>query len=171
MTGGEVFADTVVVVRCTQKLLRRLRDWAWVESESTTVLGDWCGNLVVTRNARLLLFISERSRLPVLLPARNLAGLATNFPTAVSNVLVGLSVPALSISRELEAMAEVRFVPTNSRSLLASLNDFTFHLKWRLQTDTGVDLQSLALELSEVPSGPLGYQQPGEVTRGLFVGA
>ena len=65
--------------------------------------------------------------------------------------------PALSISRELEAMAGVRFAPTNSRILLASLNDFTFHLKWRLQTDTGVDLQSLALDLSELPSGPLGY--------------
>ncbi len=151
----------MVVIRWTQKLPRRLCDWAWVEAESTTILGDWCGNQIVTRNARLGLFISERSRLPVLLPARNLAGLATNFSTAVSNVLVGLSVPALSISREPEAMAEVRFAPTNSRILLASFNDFKFHLKWRLRIDTGVDLQSLALDLSELPSGPLGYQQPG----------
>ena len=155
---------TVVVLRCTQKLLRRLgvtdpKD----ELTSTTALGDWYGNLLFTRPVRILLFISEVSRLPVLLPARDLTTLTSRFPSAVSELLQELGVEPTSIAQEREVMSEVVFGTTRSRSILGSLNDFAYHLKWALATEPQLSLCELALKLSEIPSGPLGYEQPREV--------
>jgi hypothetical protein len=158
----------VVVVRCTQKLLRRLPAPSFIEAQSTTTLGDWCGNLIGIGHLRVALFISERSRLPVLLPARDMANLGRHLAEAVGQVLRALGVRADRIRLELESMAEVHISHTNSRSLLASLNDFTYALKWRLGQEPSAELLSVALELAETPVGPLGYRAPDDVTRQLL---
>ena len=161
----------MVVIRCTQKLLRRLPGSDWEPSRrSSTVLGDWCGNLLFLGPRRILIFISQHSRLPVLLPARDLARLPAVFPLAVSDVLRGVGVPTPHITRELEAMSEARFAPTNSRSLLGSLNDFTLHIRWWFATRRERPLLEMALELSETPVSPLRYEHPSAVTRHLFGG-
>lgn len=114
------------------------------------------------------MFISERSRLPVLLPARDMANLGRHLAEAVGQVLRALGVRADRIRLELESMAEVHISHTNSRSLLASLNDFTYALKWRLGQEPSAELLSVALELAETPVGPLGYRAPDDVTRQLL---
>ena len=63
----------MVVLRCTQKLLVRLKQVGDLPPvESTTRLGDWYGNILRIGRRQHLLFISERSRLPVVLPIREL---------------------------------------------------------------------------------------------------
>ena len=97
-----------------------------------------------------------------------MANLGRHLAEAVGQVLRALGVRADRIRLELEAMAEVHIARTNSRSLLASLNDFTDALKWRLGQEPSTDLLTVALELSETPVGPLGYRGPDEVTRELL---
>ena len=59
----------MVVLRCTQKLLVRLKQVGDLPPvESTTRLGDWYGNILRIGRRQHLLFISEQSRLPVVLP-------------------------------------------------------------------------------------------------------
>ena len=61
----------MVVLRCTQKLLVRLKQVGDLPPvESTTRLGDWYGNILRIGRRQHLLFISERSRLPVVIPIR-----------------------------------------------------------------------------------------------------
>ena len=61
----------MVVLRCTQKLLVRLKQVGDLPPvESTTRLGDWYGNILQIGRRQHLLFISERSRLPVVIPIR-----------------------------------------------------------------------------------------------------
>jgi hypothetical protein len=56
----------MVVLRCTHKLLARLKQTDTLPVvESTTRLGDWYGNILQIGRRQHLLFISERSRLPV----------------------------------------------------------------------------------------------------------
>jgi hypothetical protein len=158
----------MVVVRCTQKLLRRLPAPSFIEANSSTALGDWCGNLIGIGHLRIALFISERSRLPVLLPGRDMANLDRRLAEAVGQILRALGVRADRIRLELEAMADVHIAHTNSRSLLGSLNDFADALRWRLGQEPSADLLSVALKLAETPVGPLGYRAPDEVTRKLL---
>ena len=83
----------MVVLRCTQKLLVRLNQVGNLSAvESTTRLGDWYGNILRIDRRQHLLFISERSRLPVVLPIREGRRLAAVFPDAVCEVLVKVGV-------------------------------------------------------------------------------
>jgi hypothetical protein len=158
----------MVVIRCTQKLLRRLPPSESTDAISTTRLGDWCGSLFNVGRIRVVLFISERSRLPVVLPARDLGNVATHLATGLKRVLETLGVCATVIRQELEAMTDVQFAPTNNRSLLGSINDFRNQLEWWMEEYPRDDWLGLSLKLAETPVGPLNYQQPVVVTIGLL---
>ena len=158
----------MVVIRGTQKLLRRFPPSEPVDEPSTTRLGDWYGNLLSVERVRIALFISERSRLPVLLPTGDLAKVATHLMTGLERVLDALVIPTSSVRRELAAMSDVRFAPTNNRSLLGTITDFTHLLEWRLSDNPRADLLDLALELGETPVRPLGYRHPTAITAELL---
>ena len=95
----------MVVLRCTQKLLVRLKQiGALPPVESTTRLGDWYGNILTIRRRQHLLFISERSRLPVVIPIRESKRLVEVFPAAVCEVLGHVGVAAADIADERSRM-------------------------------------------------------------------
>ena len=119
--------ELMVVLRCTQQLLVRLKQFGDLPSvESTTRLGDWYGNILRIGRRQQLLFISERSRLPVVIPIREGKRLGTVFPDAVCEMLAIVGVSAADIADERSRMSEMAFGRTRNRSLLGTLNDFAF---------------------------------------------
>jgi hypothetical protein len=56
----------VVVIRCTQKLLKQMEHSASAPDPSTTRLGNWYVNSLGVGHQRYVLCVSERGRLPVL---------------------------------------------------------------------------------------------------------
>jgi hypothetical protein len=119
----------MVVLRCTQRLLGRLKQ---VDNEpsvrSSTRLGDWYGNVVQMGRRHALILISERSRLPVLIPIRQASRLAAVLPDAVSQMLGAVGVPAADAEDERLRMSEMAYGRTKSRSLLGTLKRL---LVWR----------------------------------------
>ncbi len=159
----------MVTIRCTKKLLARIGAPAAEEIEPTTRLGDWHAKPVSIGHQRLVLLISERSRLPVVMWARGAKHLATTFPDALAAVLWCLGVGAAAIDRELEATREAIIAGTNDRSLLGTLNDFALMLQWQLPDDPDLDLVQAALELAHTPVQPLRpHHFPDQVTRELL---
>jgi len=76
----------MVVLRCTQRLLLRLKQFDdETSARSTTRLGDWYGNVLHMGQRHVLIFISERSRLPILIPIREANRLAAAFRRGVSD--------------------------------------------------------------------------------------
>ena len=117
----------MVVLRCTQKLLVRLKQIDGLPPvESATRLGDWYGNVLQIGRRQHLLFISEQSRLPVIIPIREAKRLGTVFPDAVCEMLVNVGVTASDIAEERLRMSDLAFGRTRNRSLLGTLNDFAF---------------------------------------------
>ena len=117
----------MVVLRCTRQLLARLKQVGDVPlAASTTRLGDWYGNILRLGRRQHLLFISERSRLPVVIPIRPAKRLAAVFPDAVCEALVAVGVAASDIADERSRMSEIGFGRTRNPSLLGTLNDFAF---------------------------------------------
>lgn len=158
----------MLVLRCTQKLLSRLGPPVDDPPPSTTALGDWYARPLNIGHQRLVLLMSERSRLPVLMPARDLKRLPETFSKALAAVLIELDVPATHLVPELDAAADVVVAKTNSRSHLGSLNEFAQMLMWR--REPLVDLLGESVELSRTPVGPLGPGWPDEVTLRLLGG-
>ena len=158
----------MVILRLTRKLLSRVGPPPAVAGPSTTVLGDWFAHLVFVGHQRYVLLVSEHARLPVIVPGRDLKNLARNFPGALAPVLHALGVPGAAAEREVEATREAAIAPTNNRSLLGTLNDFSQALRYRLWDEADADLVEVALWLSRTPVGPLGYDAPDRVTRRLL---
>ena len=160
----------MVVLRCTERLLFRLKQFDDEPSEvSTTRLGDWYGNLLRVGHRHALLFIAERSRLPVLLPVRAADRLPSALSVAVGDMLAAVGVPSEAIQPELEQMSPMYFGRTSSRSLLGSLTEFTRLAWFDFMTRRDVPLDVIARELAEVPLIlPFKGEHASAMTRRLF---
>jgi hypothetical protein len=157
----------VVILHLTKKLMRLVGEPTIPVEPSTTRLGDWTGNLFYVGRRRYVLLISQHSRLPVLMPGRDLRRLPQNFSGALSEVLFGLGVPAEAVSLEVEAASSAVLAPTNNRSLLGTLNDFSYMVSDMLaRPDT--DLVQAALWLSGTPVRPLGPDRPRDIVHRVF---
>jgi hypothetical protein len=123
------------------------------------VLGDWYANLLV-------LCVSERTLLPVLVPAKDIAGLPTRLAIAVGDMLRAIGVPETEVIRELRQMVDWRIAKTASRQVLGSMNDFA----WMAEVDPRETMSLLdrALLLAESPCKPIGMQDPRRATVALF---
>jgi hypothetical protein len=160
----------MVVLRCTEELLARLKQAENPPAvESTTRLGDWYGNVLQLGRRQHLLFISERSRLPVVIPVRDGKRLAEVFPDAVCEVLALVGVGVADIADERSRMSEVAFGRTRNRSLLGTLNDFTFMAQVgsarRPEPETPEELIRF---LAQTLILPLDGASPIELTRAVF---
>ena len=162
----------MVVLRCTQKLLVRLKQTGDLPAaESTTRLGDWYGNVLQLGRRQHLLFISERSRLPVVIPIREARNLATIFPDAVCEVLGHVGVAVEDVADERSRMSEIAFGRTRNRSLLGTMNDFAFMAQVgsarRPEPETPEELMRF---LAQTPILPLDGASPIVLTLAVFRG-
>jgi hypothetical protein len=160
----------MVVLRCTQKLRARLKQAQNLPAvESTTRLGDWYGNILQLGRRQHLLFISERSRLPVVIPIREGKRLVEVFPAAVCEVLGHVGVAAADIDEERARMSEIAFGRTRNRSLLGTLNDFAFMAQVgsarRSEPETPEEMMRF---LAQTPILPLDGTSPVDLTLAVF---
>jgi hypothetical protein len=157
----------MLALRCTQKLLKRVGKPDPDPPQSTTVLGDWFAQPLSVGHQRFVLLASELSRLPILMPARDVKNIGRNFPHALGQMLWRLDIPAGKIERGVDAAREVVIAATNNRSVLGTLNDYSNMLQWTMPNRPNTDLVDVALWLSHTPVRPIdGF--PDNVTRALL---
>ena len=155
----------MITFRCTAKTLKRFRlEPEDNPPEPSNVLGDWYVNLLNVGPHRLVLCVSERSLLPVILPARN-AEFPGNFPSYLLPILRAISIPAALAAIEADRAMEYTVARTENRRVLGVMNDFA-HMAKYFPTDKSSFEASLWL--SETPSKPIDYDSPAMRTRKLF---
>ena len=141
--------ESVFTLRCTQKLLKRLRAKpALAPSPSMTVLGDWYANYLTVRRRHLVLCCCDRTFLPIVLEARDLASLVPRLRASLVEVLRLLVVPEPQIDDELAIMNEAVIAKTASRSVLGIMNDYALAIEYR---DEAASLHDFSLFLSHTP--------------------
>ena len=135
---------------------------------SSGVLGDWYANLLNCGTQRYVLCQSERTLLPVILPARN-ESFPAQFGLSLQRVPDALGVPSRSVGPEISAANEIQIARTRSRHVLGTMNDCAFnaqvYLAHALSDDPALEA---ALKLAEMPSKPIGYDSPGSLALSLF---
>ncbi len=152
-------------LRCTARLLKRIHaPVATSPPAPSTRLGDWYAHLLFTR-PQLVLCVSERTLLPVVVPARDIPLLVPRLREAVGAMLRALNVPEVAVSPEGEAMAQAVVGKTMSRQVLGSLNDF---VRMFDSYRGGGTLLEVSLRLAETPCGPLHMNSPREETIRVF---
>lgn len=135
----------------------------------TTALGNWYANIVFARPEQLVVCISERTLLPVVVPAKDIKRLPQRISTAVLEMLKAIGVPDEEVMAELSEMQEVCFAKTADRRVLGALNDFVFHLQHGVGSHANLNLHERALRLARMPSGVLKYAYPSESTLAALV--
>lgn len=156
----------MLIVRCTEKLLGRLRIRAAPEPpRSTTRLGDWYATYLPLRPSHVVLLVNESTRLVALMRARESATLAARIPEAIAGVLQALGAAPEVVAAERAAMARVVFAKTANRSVLGTMNEFTYELELSPPGGEKPELLAMAMHLGRTLQSPLGYERPAEVAR------
>jgi hypothetical protein len=158
----------LIVLRCTRKLLDRMGKPVASPPPSTSVLGDWYAKPFQVAQRRLILLMSGSSRLPVLMPGRDVANLGRNFPDSLGAVLERLGVPSGVADAEAELSRDFVLAATDSRSILGSLNDFAWMTQHRLRAGADDDLVQLSVELSMTPIIAMDFGFPRDVALTLL---
>ncbi len=162
------YARVMAALRCTAKLLKRLGVTRPEEPPPPeNALGDWYANILFTRSGHFVLLVSERTRLPVLLSARDLPSFPHRLLHTLSELLADIGVPSPQIDREIEAMQPLYFGKTANRSVLGTLNDNASLVKYHLAVND-LSIHSVMLLLARAPCLPLEGLFPDRATRNLL---
>ncbi len=110
----------MVALRCTQRLLRRLRpdQTTGNPGAARNALGHWYANVVSINRSAFVLAISERSLLSVVLPGPPFGSLTIRFPEVLGQLLRALAVPGIQIARELSLTSPVTIAATANRQVI-----------------------------------------------------
>ena len=146
-----------MVVHGTQ----RFRDRVSVEATafgdgSSSMLGPWYATVLRWRPA-VALVVNQTTLLPVFLRVAPARTLLRRLPSAIAEVLAAHHVPEELIDAEVIEMADVRVVPTVSRSVVGVMNEFA-HLAEMTRHHYVDDLLGLSVQLAGTPCSPL-YQR------------
>lgn len=153
----------------TRKLLDRLGHQPTSVPESTpaSTLGHWYATALFWR-PQVVLFVNERTLLPVLIPLAPAATLPVRFPEALAIVLQAHGWDAAKIDAETQYMRECEIVKTANRSVVGMLNEFAFLARaWKEEQGAPPDLHCLSMKLADVPCKPLRYDSPAQRVRAL----
>jgi hypothetical protein len=160
----------MLVLRCTQKLLRKNPGPVTGRKDSLApVLGSWHANLIRLGNSPVVLCANDISLLAIVVRGKDFPRLVFAFRDRLAWRLRRMGVSQQAITVELAAMEIVQIEQSNNRSVLASMNDFVGHLRWKVGNNFDASqLDELENMLSETPMGALEYQYPVEVTLAAF---
>lgn len=156
-------------VHATKKLLDRFK--APVEvlyDEPSTNLGNWYAKPLYWR-PQFVLFVNEKTYLPVLVPLAPGATLLSRFPEVLASTLEAHGVCRPFIDAEISAMNSVGVSKTQSRQLVGVLNELAFHADVHRNHQQGNDELEIALELAQVPIGIMrkSYRFPDQALMAL----
>ncbi|MEO7718196.1 MAG: hypothetical protein ABIY70_18490 [Capsulimonas sp.] len=164
----------MMTLRCTKKLLKRMdmtpNDVA-VALPSTTALGDWYANLLFTRPEQIVLCVNGKSRLCVLVPAKNANSIAERIQVGIVDILREIGISEDQINREKSQMYPLSYGATTgtpvTRSVIGTMTDYTKHLEYYLGLEE-MTLDEIAKILSDIVCGPLNYATPINVAKELL---
>ena len=156
-------------LRCTRKLLDRIGTEPEMQPTSTdTLLGDWYANLIRVGRLQMILAISERTLLPVVVPAKESRTVARRIGEALEPLLLSIGIPADDVQAERSAMLDSAISKTANRRVIGSLNDLAFQLEAGLLHFPDRTLLEHALWLAQTPLKVIEYGSPDSATVAAF---
>lgn len=121
------------------------------------------------KHSQVVLAISERSLLPVVVPARDGRALVQRLSEALGPMLTAIGVPMDDATAERGAMQHWAVGKTANRRVLGSLNDLAFQLQVGQLNFPDRTLLAHSLWLAKTPLKVIDYGAPDQATLAAFV--
>ncbi|AET95045.1 hypothetical protein BYI23_D015350 (plasmid) [Burkholderia sp. YI23] len=144
----------MLYLHCTQKLLNRLKPEAVEVGSSTTKLGSWYATVLPWKRP-IVMFVNERTLLPVLMPLAPATNLPTRFPEALAEILAAHGVSHSFIESEVSQMQVVKYARTQNRSVVGIMTQFAYLAEAYRAFHKTNELIALSLKLARTPCSPL----------------
>jgi hypothetical protein len=159
----------MTTLRCSAQLFHRLGH-SGAESTASGQLGDWYARIVTIRPRHLVLCTNERSLLCVVIPLAPQHKLLDRFVEGAQHRINQIAAPADVRMKECAALADVRLGRATNRSVIGSMNEFTYAIDAWSAHRSGDDLEALGLWLCDTPCFPLRTTCPWREAELLLTG-
>ena len=147
----------MAILRCTKKLLTELKAKPQQETISLNELGSWHANLLTIDRRKCILFTQDSTLYSFFVPGLKKPQFENFREVFGQNLFKNLLWENFSqnqIEIILDEHREIIIAKTNNRSVLGSMNDLAFQLKYRIAAMGGlsnVDLAELNHDLNRIP--------------------
>ena len=147
----------MAILRCTKKLLTELKTKPSEGAISSNELGCWHANLLRIDRRKCILFTNDATLYSFFVPGLKKSQFENVREVFGQNLFKNLlweNFPQNQIEIVLDEHREIIIAKTNNRSVLGSMNDLAFQLKYRIGAMGGlfnVDLVELNHELNRIP--------------------
>ena len=151
----------MAIVRCTKKLLKELKARPTDETDYSDPLGSWHANLLWIDHKKCVLFANDATLYSFLVPGLkkpDFQDIRHVFGQWLFKNLLWEGFSQVQIETILDEHREISISKSNSRSVLGSMNELTFQLKWEIASSGGLrntDLAALNHYLNRIPMGAI----------------
>lgn len=162
------------ILHCTKKAQERLKvKPSDVLSESTTSLGNWYCNEFTASRRKYLIFVNERTLLPIAISTKGLKAtedILELFKQRLFKTFLFMKLPNDKFMSELLEMDDVVFAKTESRSILGSMNDIITQAKFSSDyQDMDVESSEMFECLSQIPLKANNYKCSTDLVADLLL--
>ena len=139
----------MAILRCTKKLLNELKTKPSEGTTSSDEVGSWHANLLRVDRRKCILFTHDATLYSFLVPGLKkpqFKNLIEVFGQNLFKNLIFENFPQNQIESVLDEHREIIIAKTNNRSVLGSMTDLSFQLKYRIAAMGGlvnIDLTEL----------------------------
>jgi hypothetical protein len=147
----------MAILRCTKKLLDELKIKPDDIEEQGQCISNWHANLIRVDRRKCILFTHDVTLFSIFLPGLkkpDFQRIKDIFGQALFKSLISESFPQNYIELFLDDIRNIRFSKTNNRSVLGSMTDLTFQIKFTVSGFGGLantDIVQLNHDLNRVP--------------------
>lgn len=152
------------LIRCTQKLFKELKVKPNEELPKFGYIGSWHANLLRIDRKKCVLFTNDQTLYSFFVPGLKKSEFVhfdEVFRQNFFKCLLNERFSQNQIEKVLDEYREVKFAKTKNRSVLGSMNDLTFQIKYRVEDSGGLnDLEPMDLNqaLNRIPLKTIDYQ-------------
>ncbi len=147
----------MAILRCTQKLLSELKLKPSDSMQHPSELGSWHANLLRIDRRKCVLFTHDTTLYSFFVPGLkkpDFKSIREIFRQNLFKSLMAENLPQKHIEIFLDDIRAIEICKTNNRSVLGSMNDLTFQLKYQIADQGGIemtDITKLIHDLNRIP--------------------
>jgi hypothetical protein len=161
----------VQLIRCTQKLLKELKQEPTNVVPLNHFLGSWHANLLIVERHKCVLVTNDSTLYTIFIPClKKVDFQAFNliFGQHLFKNLLHEGFTQKQIEAVLNEHQEIKYAKTNNRSVLSSMNELASQLEFRIQINGGMkgtNIFELNHGLNRIIFRAINYKHPIEMLR------
>lgn len=132
----------MALIQCTKKLLDELEVDPKTEVNTSQLLGNWHANLIKIERRKCVLFTNDATLFSFLAPKLVKADFKNLASIFIDHLVINLIYEGLDSYKDVilkEYQDNLSFSKTSNRSVLGSMNDIAYSIKWRFHLDGGLE--------------------------------